>query len=643
MKLHFVAAAFLITGLIAAPVPVQAQETHSFEGLVCAGGSNEDGWCEWGSLPGVTIDIHKDGNVLGFGAVDESAETGKDGTFAFSGLEEGTYQFSLSRDGFEPITEPVEVGAESSRTFGLHGALVDVSGFVESEDGAVGGAVVSFMADEYHQTESDNSGNFALQLTAGYFTIQAEHKEYRGVSQWQLVDGSAVVSVVMESAPGRDVEIKGVVVDQNGDAIPDVRVNLNQCCGDYEYESYDEKPREESSSGGDGSSGTATTEPYPYYDSYQETVTDANGAFSFFAYEGYYDLNFYKDGYAQVWQSGDTAQDNTIEVEMEKFPEKTVTIKGKILGEDGKGLSAASISISNEKYGQYECTTYEEDAQGEDGDMVQDVYYGGYYGCSVVMKDDGSFEGKVMPGYSIISIYYDHWRTCDHSGSSDGSSSTTCGTNYYSASLVRNFQADTEYDLTTRLVARPGPDAEVNGYVLTEGEKGILNAQINFNRLDGYSYAWAQVDEHGSYRLALVSGHYSVSVYADGYFRWEGNVEIKAGSVTPFDVTLTEGQSRYGHCCYHDAYAEDSASLDGGVPTASPGGQPSGYQSSSAGGSGANSGEGSGESVFEDLGGLGPYDKEARADNVEASNDTPPVALVVACVGLLGFALLRRR
>ncbi|MGB1697163.1 MAG: carboxypeptidase regulatory-like domain-containing protein [Thermoplasmatota archaeon] len=641
MKLHLVAAAFLITGLIAAPVPVQAQQTHSFEGLVCAGYAFEEGWCEWGSLPGATVAIHKDGNLLGIGAVDKSTETGKDGSFAFSDLEAGTYQVSLSRDGFEPVTEPVEVGSESFRTFGLHGAMVEVSGFVESDNGVVSGAAVSFLGDQYLRTETDSNGNFDLELPAGYYTIQAEHKEFRSSSYYQLVDGSNTVSIAMESAPGRDTEIKGVVLDQNGDAVPDVRVNLNQCCGHYEY---DEKPREAStgSSGSHGGEEVMVSEPYPYYDSYQETVTDANGAFSFYGYEGYYDLNFYKDGYAQVWQSGDTAQDNTIEVTMEKFPEKTVTIKGKILGEGGKGLGAASISISNEKYGQYECTTYEQDAQGDD-DMVHDVYYGGYYGygCSIVMKDDGSFEGKVMPGYSIISIYYDHWRTCDHSQSSDGSSSTSCGTNYYSASLVRNFQADTEYDLTTRLVARPGPDAEVNGYILTEDEKGIANAQINFNRLDGYSYAWAQVDEHGSYRLALVSGYYSVSVYADGYFRWEGNLQIEADSVTPFDVTLTEGQGSYGYCCYHYGYAEDRATTDGAesAPSASHGG----HLAAPASGGTGNEGADSDEVPFQNLGGLGPYDKEKRANTVDASNEAPPVALLVACVGLLGFALLRRR
>lgn len=615
MRLQLVAATILFIGLIAAPVSVDAQTSNTVEGYICTGSEHGDECFQ--PLPDAAVQLVGDGVILSVGAVDESTTSDKGGYFAFSEVPDGEYTLSISRAGFESVAFPVSAAGGSFESYYLMGAELEQTGSVVDVNGPVSSAYLYFYGEDYADATTDRGGEFAVQIRGGYYQISVDQRVLvDGCCQSFLIDGTPLELEVQE-IKGRDIPLSGTITDQNGVGIAGVRVNVDQCCNYYPYYQEETAP-----------DGVAYSEPY--YGGYQSTETDASGKYSLMISEGWYNLNAYKDGYARAWADGEaTSSGVTEDLKMEKFPDKTAVIKGKIMDSAGKGLGDVSISISNEKYGQYECSTYEEYADKE-ADYE--------WGCKIIVNKDGSFEAKVMPGYSIVSVYYDHWRGCNQSHNGDGSSSTSCGPNYYQASKVIDFQAGTEHEVNIRLQQRPGPDAVISGYVLDEEGEGITNGRISFNRLDGYSYAWADLDMHGSYKLAVQSGYYSVSVYADGYFRWEGNILIKADSDTPLDIVLTEGTSSYGYCCYAYEGGLDYAEGSDGMIAKPASGSAQG-EAISSGQPGQQSD--SGDEGFQNLGGLGPYDKQKRNQELADASETPPIGLLLVVAGLLGLA--RRR
>jgi protocatechuate 3,4-dioxygenase beta subunit len=618
MRLQLVAATILFIGLIAAPIGVDAQASSTVSGFLCTGYQGAD--CRQHFIPDAEVQLVGAGVVLTVGAYDESTSTDKGGYFEFTGVDDGEYTLTFTRAAFEDISYTIAVAGDNVGNYHIDGAEIQQTGSVTDSTGPVEAAYVYFYGENFADALSDGEGQFSTALFGGYYEVNVDQRPMaEGSFKEYFLDGTPL-DLIVKDAPRRDIALSGTITDQNGAGVAGVRVNIDQCCNNYPY--YQEEPSPE---------GIAYSEPY-YYGGYQSTETDAAGTYAFKISEGWYNINAYKDGYANSWAEGEATNSGiTEDLVMEKFPDKTAVIKGKIMDKDGNGLADVSISISNEKYGQYECSSYEEYAK-------QDADYEG--GCKIIVNNDGTFEGKVMPGYSIISVYYDHWRGCSQSQNGDGSSSTTCGPNYYRASKVMDLQADTEHEINIRLQQRPEPDAIVSGYVLNNESTPVTSGQINFNRVDGYGYAWADLDNNGSYKLAVQSGYYSVSVSADGYFRWEGNLEIKANSDTPFDVVLTEGKGSYGYCCYSYGYAEDVAYESASPSYATAVARPdSGVASVSA--SSAPSQQSGGDEGFENLGGLGPYDKQARSQQLEAESEAPPLGLLFPIVGLL--LLARRR
>lgn len=627
MRLTLVAAAILVAGLIAAPLSVEAQSSYDYSGFVCA--NHDYGDCEGHGLAGAELLLEKDG-VLGVGDVEKSATADDGGHFYFDGLSEGEYTLTISRAGFEAYEASVSISSSLKENHILQGMSVEQAGTVIGE-GPVARASVYFYGDDYYKGQTNDDGEFLMQITAGYYQVEVQHESYRQYYSYQLLDGSDI-QVDLESVPGRDILLSGTITDQDGSPVAGAQVNLDQCCDYHYHEAYASADYDEGYEHGYAEEDIAYYDPY--YGNYQYTETDESGAFSFYVYEGYYSINAWKDGYARGWFEGEADGDTeTTSLVMEKFPDKTAVIKGQVTDTNGKGLGPVSISVSNEKYGQYECSTTEADYEPD--------YE---WGCKIIVNSDGTFEGTVMPGYSIIHVYFDHWRSCTESHNGDGSYSRNCGPDYYQVSRVADLQPDSETEFKFQLQQRPGADAVVQGYILNDEGETVADGQINFNRVDGYGYAWAEMNQYGSYSLALQSGYYSVSVYADGYFRWEGNLMIAADSTTDFDVVLTEGQSSYGYCCY--AYAEDAA-LDyadtaESRPTAS-GESHASDGDDSIGDFNEGSNSGSGSEDFENLGGLGPYNKEERTKALETSEDTPGLGAFAAAMALVGIAFIARR
>lgn len=265
--------------------------------------------------------------------------------------------------------------------------------------------------------------------------------------------------------------------------------------------------------------------------------------------------------------------------------------------------------------------------------------YPGGNQCAITVNSDGSFSGDVTPGYSILRIYHQQWRACSETHDSDGSFRRECGPEYMQFVRTLDLPAESTTKLDVKLQQRPGPDATLSGYVVDkETQKALSGVRVSFSNQDSYSYAWAETDEDGSYKVRVRSGYHQVSVWADGYFSWEGVINVGSGKDVALDIHLVKGENRYGHCCYYygdDAMTAESADAAPRDPSASSG--ISGSDGDQEGGTGDS---------FEDLGGgLGPYKSSQRAayaDQAGEVKESPGPGLFVM-VGVVGLALLARR
>jgi hypothetical protein len=274
--------------------------------------------------------------------------------------------------------------------------------------------------------------------------------------------------------------------------------------------------------------------------------------------------------------------------------------------------------------------------------------------CAIQVDSDGSFEGKVSPGYAIVEVYYQQYLACTTTTDADGTSTTTCGPDYYPwvQTLSLPADADTALDIVLRMRARP--DAVVAGYAVDGStQKAIPHASVSFTNLDNNAGGMAQTDADGSFKVRLHSGLHRVSVFAEGFLSWEGTLDVPAGE-TAYDVILTPGHDAYGGCysyCVMEGKPVPATVAGPYTTTATPSAAPGGGAPSPTGGAppdGLDSDQkeaGAADNAFQDLGGgLGPYDPVARQKATEAQGKASPHVELAAAVAVLALvALVRRR
>ena len=453
--------------------------------------------------------------------------------------------------------------------------------------------------------------------------------------------------------PAPDAYIQGTVSDAAGNPIEGASLSSSS------YGGYPGEP--EPMPAEDSGSGTSSPDSIRccYYGGYNSTVTDAQGRFFLGVYSGENQLSVYHQKFVSRSLQLQIASGQTVQqdVQLEAYPEKTAHIIGKITdAKTGKGISFANLNVRSPLYGLYECSQPESASSGSsggaepapDGEVKSSMPYP-YYdsGCAITIHSDGSFEGDVTPGYSILSVYA--WQDCSTTRDADGGGVTTCGPEYLQWTRTQNLAANSTTRIDIALQSRPSPDATVSGYLIdVETGKAVPGAQVSFNNQDTYAWGSATTDDDGSFKIRLRSGYHSVSVYANGFLSWEGVLQIKAGS-NDFDVKLTPGQESWGGgCCY--AYADKGAGMEAVAPAAQGGsGMASATTSTQTDGSDDSS---SGEQYQDLNGGLGPYNaaerSQAAADSgspVTPSDDkgAPAPGLLVALAALGAVLALRRR
>jgi hypothetical protein len=453
--------------------------------------------------------------------------------------------------------------------------------------------------------------------------------------------------------PPTDATLSGVVRSEAGEPLAGAHVSVSSY-GPY----YAEKEATEGS--GDGSSGSSGASRSCCWGGYNSTTTDAQGRYSLGVWSGEMQVHVSAEGHAgsSAKVSVEPGQAATQDFALKAYPPKTAHIAGKVTdARTGAGLGFASVSVRSPWYGLYECSvsqasggssgggTAEPAREGADSDVSIMPYPYHDPGCAITVHEDGTYEGYVTPGYSIVSVHA--WQDCSVSRDADGSGSTACGPEYLGWTRTLTLAANETTRVDVRLPSRPAPDATVSGYLLdVETGEAIRGATISFSNQETYAWGSATTDEDGSYSLRLRSGYHSVHVYADGYLGWEGVLQVPKGS-TPYDVQLTPGQDSHGGCCV--AYAMESkagapqAASDDAVATGGSAGMAEDRDSGSADGE-----------VYQDLGGgLGPYDASDRREALvesdgdaamEPSKGAPGAGLLLAGLAVgLALAALRRR
>ncbi len=459
-----------------------------------------------------------------------------------------------------------------------------------------------------------------------------------------LATAALLVLSLVPGVAAQSSTISGQILDQNGAPVGGVEVYL-----------YQWGVSESSGSSTCDPDGTCTSEPYR--ESYHEAkaISDAEGRYSLPAMTGWASLNFYKEGYASHYEGFEVNGDKALDVKMLKYPAKTAQVTGTVTGA-GAVLPYVSISAENPVYGIYECSVIageenlreheiyadeEKPASNNDSKVASATIapgepYPAYQHCAITIQKDGTFSGMLTPGYTILRFYHQDWREQG-------------GQEYYGKSFVRDLPANATTKLDVDLKARPMPNAVIQGYIVDAATKAAIpGVYVSFGNLDNYGWANAQTDKDGSYKVRMRAGVVQVSVYADGYLPWEGDVTVAADSTVRFDIHLTAGQAQYGGgCCI--AYAESGDKATMGSASTQPALPASPGASSPAVGRGNDGSEASG-SQFSDLGGgLGPYDASRAPQSGDADagapdvKDVPGFEVLALALGLLAVVLLRRK
>ncbi|MHB1262179.1 MAG: carboxypeptidase-like regulatory domain-containing protein [Thermoplasmatota archaeon] len=461
--------------------------------------------------------------------------------------------------------------------------------------------------------------------------------------------------------PAPDAFVRGIVSGPDG-PIEGAQVSSSSYGSPGEPQPM---PAEDSSDGSTSTSSPDSIRCYDcYYGGYNSTTTDSEGRFFLGVWSGETQLSVYHPDFRSTYATVTIAAGETAshDFDLEAYPEKTAHLVGKITdAKTGKGLSFASLGVRSPFYGVYACSAPEGSSSGSGGgtepapgdatepgsDGVAKSMPYPYYdpGCDITIHSDGSFDGDVTPGYSILSVYA--YQDCSTSRDADGGSTTSCGPEYLGWSRTLSLPANETTRIDIALASRPSPDATVSGYLVDlETGKAVSNGQISFSNQETYAWGSATTDSDGSFKIRLRSGYHTVSVYANGYLSWEGVLQVKAGS-SDFDVQLTPGQESYGGgCCYY-AMEGKAVAADMAAPTAAGG---SGMASAAATSTDDGSAESSQALDYEDLGGgLGPYNAAERSDAIvnddqtEPSDKGAPAPGILLALAALGAVLVLRR
>jgi protocatechuate 3,4-dioxygenase beta subunit len=579
------------------------------------------------SLQGAAVQLQRKST----GVPVANATSGADGTYRFSTVAAGEYLVSAVHACCHRVSADVRPGGSqlthTAPTLHLpakqqpQGEPVRLQGIIKDAKSSSGVpnvfvSIQSYFGDhcmddacsrgaQYFQFETDSAGRFDVEINRGHAYLTASREGYDTTSGGFAADGDRSIQVPLRPAEDRTVRLWGKLQSTAGGAPANAWVYASH---DYGCPPNADcaAPMPASEPVGDGSWHFQSANPQ-----WSSAEVQPDGSWELRIAEGRIRVTAHAPDHLEAHRTlqATAGEDREIPLTLEKLPPDSVTIRGRILDKStNQPISGASVSVENQRWGTH--TWAQTDAEGR-------------------------YEVRAKPGYLILSFRADPIWGCAEpmTAGEDGSAKSvapcsppTRDTEYLPAVLSLNAAADETLQRDAKLMPRPKPQSEFKGYVLNaSNNQPIASAVVTFYNELTRDWGSATTDEHGSYKIRVHAGYYSIRVWAEGYFDGVANAEVGDKKSERLDLVLQPGQKRYGYWA-HGAYsvAEQSAGGPGASGPTSSDGPPMPVE-------GQRAYEGAG-------GGLGPY----RPASGASGNASAPAGLVVlAAWGLL--ALLRRR
>ncbi|MHB8605887.1 MAG: carboxypeptidase regulatory-like domain-containing protein [Thermoplasmatota archaeon] len=544
--------------------------------------------------------------------------------------------------------------AQSSSSFIVKGIVTDAATGAPIEGALVVGTSEGPTTNDVTRDSAttDSNGEYVLHLGAGDASIQASMDGYSSESRVESIDGPTVIGFTLAAEPGHAPVLQGTVHDATtGKPVEGATVKISR--GTY-------------------AAGSATMRPCcccPYPPPSASTLTDENGHYQLDANAGDITVEIVKDNYLTTIEhvtlkAGET---RTLDVRLRPVPKEDAVLRGIVIDRaTGDPISGAQVSVQNLETGKSAWNQTGTDGRFEmrlpPGLIDVHVYVYGYAPPPCVAYAEPAVASSDAPAPAPGNA---------SAPASSGATPTTSpapptGIRCGPAVAVPNGNANGYYewtnqfelasgstDVTIGLIAKPGPDVTLQGYVVdADALKGIPNAWVSVRNLDTGEYGSAQTDADGSYKIPVRSGYLIVTAAAPGYFAREVIVIAHGPSTVRRDVILHAGETSYG-CgwggpCYAidapapgaPAYAKDAS----GAPMS--GAPMSGAPVSAAAASGASA---PGVPAYTGTGGgLGPYDpNSAPQDDAvvqsAAVQSVPGFEAVIVVTALACVAVLVAR
>lgn len=599
------------------------------------------------------------------------ASTDPSGAYDLEGVEPGTWNLSIRKDGYQSQHHEITMQPNGSLThdavlqplFETHyrGSVSDRETGQPIEGAEVRLRSWGWDSRDERTTLTGSDGTFQIALFYGENDITITKKGYTSYHDWAYnAQGDIERTIQLSPVPPQTAKVEGRVIDAATGQGVQARVSMwtdwSRSSDDREGGYAEPMPMPEAGIAYSGD--MADDYWYPGHGSnHNQTITLTDGRFTMDAYPGPVVVEANRADYLVARKNVELTENGVTQVtfELVALPERSVTITGTVTNaQNGSAIAGASVNAQVPAAGDYEWTRTDE---------------------------NGHFELHLRPGYTMIDVshwnhgWYDvavdtlEYHVADEAvteqadpapGTTDPDEGTASHssvpprasreqrdtTRYYPAVRTLTTEPESTHSLQIGLHPEREPTTTIIGYVVDEDDQGVAGARVYLNNHETGAWGSAVTDEHGSFRFQTHAGYHTIGAHASGFLPAGTNTIAPASGTHRVDVHVVAGEWanagwwRPGDEDHGRAYPmpepayETAEAMDRSATAGAPGAVDEMAIGEGSFGMDGNSGLQGGP------GGLGPYQA------MGTPNEAPAPAVLLVLLGVLaalGIARRRRR